>query len=270
MNELPPLRGVRVVVTRAVHQAEELATAFAVAGAEVVRIPLLEVVPPADASPLAAAAADLDAYDAVVFTSANAVAAFLHRVADDARWPPVAAVGPATAAALRAAGVDVAVEAKKPRAAGLVAELTAALPSAARVLLPQADDARPELASGLRSAGCTVVPLVAYCKRLPRAAGAAVERLLAAPPLGWVTFTSPRTVRAFAELVGTVWSARRHELRAISIGPTTSAELRRLGVEPAVEAASPQPDDMVRAVAYSLRNNFLHAPDARRAGKKVQ
>ena len=73
--------------------------------------------------------------------------------------------------------------------------------------------------------------------------------LFATPPLGWVTFTSPRIVRHFAELFGTDWERRRGELRAASIGPVTSAELRRLGVEPAAEARRPSDEEMVAAVA---------------------
>jgi uroporphyrinogen-III synthase len=64
-----------------------------------------------------------------------------------------------------------------------------------------------------------------------------------------VTFTSPRIVRHFAELFGADWERRRGELRAASIGPVTSAELRRRGVEPAAEAARPGDEEMVAAVA---------------------
>ena len=67
----------RIVVTRAEHQSAGLAAAFETAGATVEVLPLLEVVPPADPLPLERAAAELFIYDWVVFTSANAVEAFL-------------------------------------------------------------------------------------------------------------------------------------------------------------------------------------------------
>jgi len=63
-----------------------------------------------------------------------------------------------------------------------------------------------------------------------------------------VTFTSPRIVRNFAELFGAEWERRRGELRAVSIGPVTSAELRRQGVEPAAEARRPEDAEMVAAL----------------------
>jgi uroporphyrinogen-III synthase len=93
------------------------------------------------------------------------------------------------------------------------------------------------------------VAVVAYDKRLPPEAPRRAAELFATPPLGWVTFTSPRIVRHFAELFGTDWERRRGELRAASIGPVTSAELRRLGVEPAAEARQPSDEELVAAVA---------------------
>ncbi len=94
--------GLRVVVTRAEHQSEGLAAAFELAGAQVERLPLLEIVPPADPRPLERAASELALYEWIVFTSSNAVEAFLPRTggALPSRLK-VAVVGPATAEALR-------------------------------------------------------------------------------------------------------------------------------------------------------------------------
>jgi uroporphyrinogen-III synthase len=237
----------RVVVTRAEHQSASLAAAFARAGARVELLPLLAVVPPADPRPLQAAAAEVSRYDWIVFSSANAVEAFLPRVSGPLA-ATVAAVGPATAAALRAAGVEPRIVAEKSDAEGLAAELSA-LVAGRRVLVPQAADARPALLSGLTAAGAVVTAVVAYDKRLPTEAAARAAELFTGQPLGWVTFTSPRIVRHFAELFGAGWERRRGELRALSIGPVTSAELRRHGVEPAAEARRPGDAEMVAAVA---------------------
>lgn len=269
-----PLAGLRVVVTRPVHQAGGLVSAFADAGARVAELPLLAVVPPADPDALARAAEQLSEpgrFDWVVFSSANAVDALFAHLAD--ALPPnlrTAAVGPATADALRRRGVEPEHEARQRDAAGLAAELApllaqdrggsplaAAGPGAAdaaapaRVLLPQAADARPALARDLAAAGADVVAVVAYDKRLP--AGAA-ERALAifgddpSRSLGWVTFTSPRIVAHFVELLGAAWEARRATLKAASIGPVTSRALARHGVAPAAEAAAAGDRELVAAV----------------------
>ncbi|HKI00503.1 MAG TPA: hypothetical protein VKK31_00850, partial [Thermoanaerobaculia bacterium] len=60
---MKPLGGVRVVVTRAEHQAEGLIAAFERAGANVEILPLLEVVPPSDPRALERAATELALYD---------------------------------------------------------------------------------------------------------------------------------------------------------------------------------------------------------------
>ena len=56
----------------------------------------------------------------------------------------------------------------------------------------------------------------------------------------------------YAGLFGDDWTPRRAELRAASIGPVTSAELRRQGVEPAVEAARPADAELAAAVAAAV------------------
>jgi uroporphyrinogen-III synthase len=223
-----PLAGLRVVVTRAEHQAGGLAAAFEAAGARVEILPLLEIVPPADRRPLERAAAEIALYDWLVFTSANAVESFLPFLGG--ALPPrvqVAVVGPATAAALRTRGIEPALAATRSDAEGLVAE-------------------------GLRQAGAEAVAVVAYDKRLPAEAAARARELFEDAPLGWVTFTSPRIVRHFVDLFGEDWERRRPELRAASVGPVTSAELRRQGVAPAAEAARPGDEEMVRAVAARI------------------
>ena len=244
---MPSLPHLRVVVTRAEHQSAGLAAACSRAGAQVELLSLLAVVPPADPGPLQRAAAEASSYDWIVFSSANAVEAFVSRVSGPLA-ARAAAVGPATATALRAAGIEAHLIPETSDAEGLAAELSPFV-AGRRVLLPQAADARPALLAGLTAAGGAVTAVVAYDKRLPAEAAARAAELFAAQPLGWVTFTSPRIVRHFRELFGAEWERRRRELRALSIGPVTSAELRRHGVEPAAEARRPGDEEMVAALA---------------------
>src|SRR5262245_45301624 len=119
-----PLGSIRVVVTRAEHQAEGLAEALRALGAEVALLPLLAVVPPLDGLPLERAAAELPLYDWIAFTSANAVDAFLPLAGGT--LPSrlrIAVVGPATAAALAAYDLVPHLMAKKVEAEGLIADL---------------------------------------------------------------------------------------------------------------------------------------------------
>jgi uroporphyrinogen-III synthase len=264
-----PLAGVRVVVTRAAHQARSTVAAFEDAGARVALLPLLEVVPPEDPGPLDAALAQLDHFGWIAFTSSNAVAALFDRCPRLPETVRLASVGGATSDALRERGVAasrIEVEADESRAEGLAEALLPRLTSTggatgrgARVLLPQAADARPALEDALRAGGAEPLRVDAYAKRVPPDARArALEIFGARHPgrFGWVTFTSPSIARAFSELWGD-WPSRRRGLFAASIGPVTSAALRELGVEPAAEAESPGDHGMVAAVVDAVSGRGL-------------
>ncbi len=247
-----PLANLRIVVTRAANQSEGLAAAFAAAGARVDLLPLLEVVPPADPLPLERAVADLPRFDWLVLTSANAVAALLPRAGDS--LPPslrVAVVGHATAAALRAAGVEPTLISGQD-AEHLLQSLSPYLKKGRPLLLPQAADARRTLAEGLAAAGADVTAVTAYDKRLPPVAPHRAAELFSSNPIGWVTFTSGRIAEHFASLFGKDWERRRSELQAASIGRVTTAALRRLGVEPAAEAEMPSDAALVGAVVRAI------------------
>ncbi len=249
------LNGWRVVVTRAVHQADGLVTALETHGARVVRLPLIEITAPPNPDELGIAAMALARMDWLVFTSANAVTAFMPHI-----QRPLAArcavVGPATASALASFGITPALQAATPRATGLLTELAPLLPAGGQVMVPQAEDARPELVDGLRAAGFKVRAFTAYSKRLPPEAPSKAQELFADSTIGWVTCTSPRIARHFADLFGVDWTHRRAEMKALSIGPVTTKALRQLGVETVIEAARPSDgglvEVMIRAVSRGL------------------
>jgi uroporphyrinogen-III synthase len=249
-----PLVGVRVVVTRPRGQEEGLVRGFREAGARVDWVGLLGV-GAGDAGGLRRAVGAIDGFAWIAFTSANAVGPVFDLLPEGLPGNvAVAVVGEATAAAVRGRGVEPALVARERSGEGLARELAATTDLAGvEVLLPLAADARPELAAGLRAAGAVVTTVVAYEKRVPADAGLRVRELFpAGDSLGWVTFTSPRIAATFADLIDRHaggWENRRASLRAASIGPTTSAALRRLGVEPAAQAATPGDEALVRAVA---------------------
>lgn len=246
----------RVVVTRAVHQAGPLCRALEGAGAKVEPLPLLEMLP-GDTDAMRRAAAALQPGHWVLFTSANAVDSFLPKVPAGLRLClRLAAVGPATARAIRGYGSEPRLEAQRSDGGGLLDALKPHLspPAGAKsrptVLVPQADDARPQLVEGLRCLDIDLRLVVAYRKTLPQGARRWAEDIFARGPLGWVTFTSPRIVRHFLALEldePSAWRQRVARVKALSVGSVTSAELRRLGIEPAAQAVQPTPEAMARA-----------------------
>lgn len=261
-----PLSGIRVVVTRAAHQAEPTVAAFADAGAHVERLPLLELVAPADPAPLERALRSLGSFGWIAFTSANAVEAVLSAPGGasglgSATGPRLASIGGATSRALRDRGLEPALEAEESRAEGLATAFVELVgPSEMRelrVLLPQAADARPALEETLRAAGADVTRVDAYAKRVPPEARGRAVALFGTSRFGWVTFTSPSIARAFAGLWSDDWEVRRRGLFAASIGPVTTSALRELGVEPAAEAAAPGDGELVAAVVSAVADRRL-------------
>src|SRR5262249_47005562 len=76
-----PLFGKRVLVTRAAHQAGEVASLVRSRGGRPVLVPMLRLVGPPDPAVVDRAVAALGTYDAAVFTSENAVARFFDAMA---------------------------------------------------------------------------------------------------------------------------------------------------------------------------------------------
>jgi uroporphyrinogen-III synthase len=124
-----PLAGRRVLVTRSAHQASKLSDALRDLGAEPVEVPVLEIQPPESFAALDGGLRKFDAYNWLIFTSANTVRALVERSAaigismEQAAMPQVAAVGEATASAARNAGFTVALVPEKYIAESLIEEL---------------------------------------------------------------------------------------------------------------------------------------------------
>lgn len=223
------LQGRRVVVTRPSEQAGELIQLLEAHGAEVVVFPTIMIGPPADPEPLRRAIRRLDGYHWLLFTSANGVRFFfdeLERLSADEALPAhlrIACVGPATAASLSEYGVDSPVEVPESYTAESLLVALGELSSDTRILLPQADIARPVLADGLREAGAEVDVVEAY-RTLPTRLAVRDAGEVAAADV--VTFTSPSTVRNFVELAGKPGP----RMRVAVIGPVTAAAARASGM----------------------------------------
>ena len=121
VQERTDLRGTRVLYAAATGARETLQTGLEALGAIVDRIPVYSSVPDGEG---AAALREMllagDA-DAVTYTSASSVNAFVDAVgADAAVRVPAVSIGPVTTAAAKARGLDVAAEASMSTIAGLV------------------------------------------------------------------------------------------------------------------------------------------------------
>jgi uroporphyrinogen-III synthase len=201
---MAPLTGVGVLVTRPQAQAAELTHLLANAGARVLHLPTLETRERPDRAALRAALGPIDRYHWIIFISANAVR---HGVSllGERRDLPLAAVGPATASALRAAHQTATLVAT----AGFTSEHLLAKPeldevAGKRILIVRGIGGRDVLSLTLRQRGAEVTIAEVYERTLarpPPGAVAAVERDWAAGLIDAVTATSGDVLRGLIELL---------------------------------------------------------------------
>jgi uroporphyrinogen-III synthase len=249
------LAGRRVVVTRRPEQAAGLVRLLEERGAVVLEAPVTAIGVPEDCAPLDAALRRLDAFEWVVFTSANAVTAVRDRLAAlDA--PPVlgvrvASVGSATSRALLdcfpADAVALEPESEY-RAAGLLQAFEALEGlDGARVLVPASSRAREELPKGLRALGAAVTVVVAYATVEAPDLRGAVDRCFE-EGFDAVTFAAPSAAQAFAAAAGD----RARGLPAAVIGPTTEAAARSAGFSVLAVASPSTAEGLVAALERAL------------------
>ena len=249
-----PLAGKRVVVTRAREQASEFAALLRAAGAEPVEFPLIQIVAPADGyAALDNALVRAGSYDWVCFASAPAVQAFCDRLAHankDARalaTAQIAAVGAATAEALRARGLVADFLPSEATGAGLGRELPGEV-GINNILVPRAQDGDAGLIDALKARGATVDAVVAYENVLDGAGADDVRARLLAGTIDAVTFTSSSTVKNFVTALGD--TPLPASVAVVCIGPSTAKTAEELlGRAPDVTAQEPSVSGMMDALA---------------------
>ncbi len=248
-----PLFGKRIVVTRPQGQSADMILKLRDLGAQPIEIPAIAIHPAGDYAPLDNALARLQAYDFLIFTSVNGVAAFFDRL-DRSPYDlrslraQLAAIGPATRDALEAAHLKVDIIGQEFVAESLVEAMAAHPLPDKRVLIVRAAVARDLLPRALTARGAVVEVVEAY-RTVPAPGIAYALQELAAQPADWITFTSSSTVDHFLHAAG---PAIFNHAKSASIGPVTSATLRQYGVQPAVEAAPYTVDGLIAAILQSL------------------
>ncbi len=245
------LTGQRVVITRSAGKTDGMARRLRDLGAEPIIYPTIAYAPPEDSAPLDAALARLAAgeYAWLVLTSAQAVRMIAEHATRNTQYATlnIAAIGPATAAAcVELLGVNPSTVPEQ-----FIAEsLAAALGDLAgtRVLLPNADIARPTLEDRLREAGAAVDRVVAY-RTVPSPDNRVdMAGMLAAGQIGAITFTSGSTARAFVQKVGPDALAQSQRTVIACIGPSTAAACRAVGLVPHVVAEVSTEEGLVDAL----------------------
>lgn len=248
--ETRPLFGKRVVVTRTRAQAGVLSRSLSDLGADVIELPTIRIEPPEDRRSFAELVTHAHEYDWLVFSSPNGVERFFDAffaVYEDARSlgnPRIAVIGEGTAKKVREYHFGVDLIPEKFVAEGLIEAFKNESVENLTMLWVRAEEARPVIFEGLNALGAIVDECLAYrtVAETDDPTGAAERFREEGADL--VTFTSSSTVEHFFAL-GLPWP---EDCGAASIGPVTSAALRRHGVEPVLEAGQHDIPGLVEAI----------------------
>ncbi len=270
MTATQPLAGKRVVLTRAAEDSAELACALETLGAEIILMPTVAFAPPEDWQKLDEQLRRLDWFDAILFLSKNAVRYIFDRcaqlgikcevVGSSNRF--VAAVGPATAEALKEKGLRVNYIAKSHSGESLVGELRESL-AGRRVLLPRSDRGDDRVPAALREIGANVTEVIAYCTGAPAALDPVILARIRGGEADAIVFASPSAYHNFRDAIGAAELAKLSAcVQFAAIGPTTARAIRESGARVGVEAEEASAAGLAAALAKHYQQN---SPAARPA-----
>ena len=266
-----PLAGKRVVVTRALEQSQSLVDALRDAGADPVLLPLVAFAPPDNPSELDACLRNSARFDWVFFTSQNALRAVQQRsaalelsLAKMFQDVKIAAVGPATAEAVTAAGLTVNFISRIHTGVALAEELSSETQNK-RVFLPRSDRANPDLIEVLNLHGWQVTPVVAYKTVSPNSDSPDALESLLRGDADAILFFSPSAVHHLRDLVGSQrFRELSHQSIFVAIGPVSTNALKAEGVSRSLLAS----DSTVAAAVSILSEYFTKAGQQQPAGAK--
>jgi len=255
-----PLKGRRVLVTRAQKQAASLSALLRERGAEVIEVPVIEIIPPPSYEALDNALRQAIDYDWLILTSVNGVEALFERLAalgldaDALQHFKIAAIGPVTEEAVADRGLVVDVVPNKYVAEEVVRLLRPHM-RGQRVLLVRAKVARDVIPVQLTGAGARVDVVEAYQTVTPEESKARLQEVFADKKRQpeFITFTSSSTVQNFlALIVGTDVPGKLTEVKFASIGPVTSETLQEYGLPAHIEAEDYTMEGLVEAISQSV------------------
>lgn len=250
--ESRPLFGKRIVVTRTRQQAGALTKKLSALGADVIEIPTIRIEEPLNRMAFGELVQDAHTYDWIVFTSPNGVDAFFkmfYKLYNDAReigGVKIAAIGPGTADKVREYHLTVDLMPEK----DFVAEgLVKAFKDNhnienSTILWVKAEEAREVIANQLTGLGAIVDEAIAYRTVPEKEDNLDALARLKEEGADMITFTSSSTVECFLDLGVNLPAG----IKIASIGPVTSATIKKRGLNVDVSAKENSISGLVAAI----------------------
>jgi uroporphyrinogen III methyltransferase/synthase len=257
-SSVKTLEGIRILITRPEKQNDPLSVKLRNLGATTIELPTITILPPKNTDRLDKSILGILHYDWVIFTSIHGVRFFGQRLgalgkpSDTLKQIKVAAIGPATAAALERLDK----EADYVPTQYLSEKIAIGLGDVKgkRILLPRADIASKKLPELLRQQGANVEEVVAYRTTVPDELSAAKLKSVLRQGIEVVTFTSPSTVRNLVQVVGAnQLIILLQGVKVACIGPITAEAAKELGIHVDIVARTHTIDDLVEAIKNEFR-----------------
>lgn len=248
------LKGKTILITRPKDQAGEFARLLAEQGAGVRFLPSIEIAPPASWHQFDRAIGSLHEYDGIIFTSANAVRAFLqayaergmtsnkHKLGEKVFY----VVGEKTGETLKAAGFSPTLLPDVTNGRELAEALRKTSPRDKRFLFPRGNLGGVALTQSLQERGSRVDEVMVYETVAPRDDDAtAMRQQFENDTIDVVTFFSPSSVKNLLAIV----PVERVSSKTIAvIGSSTEAAAKALGLAVHIVAAQPSAAAFVDAI----------------------
>jgi uroporphyrinogen III methyltransferase/synthase len=236
-----PLRGKRIMVTRAGDQAETMSRRLRILGAEVISLPTIRTVENFSEESWKVFKKIKDGW--LIFTSENGVKYFFRqffREGFDIRYLAnfkIAVIGEGTEGALRTHRLRADFRSKNFTLQSLTDGLLNNYKwQGVKVVRVRSDISEIELEIALSEAGAEILPLTLY-KTLPAKWDSGMITAFSEGKIDAVTFTSASTVNGLVEIIGAdKFKDFGKKTAVISIGPSTTSSLRKYGVEPSAQA----------------------------------
>jgi uroporphyrinogen-III synthase len=250
-----PLEGKRIIVTRPEAQAKPLADALERVGAKVFVVPLIGIETSEDVERLKASVRGVHRFEWLVVTSANAVTALREwsGFAWLVRTVRIAAVGPATAEAVRRLGVEPDFVPKRYAAEEIAAGLGPL--DGVRVIVLRSDRASHRLERELAARGAHVQPFIAYrtvdVEPGPDGLAAIADDVDA---IVLASGSAARRLKVLASRWDDVRDATERTL-LVFIGPKTAAVATEVGLPVGLVAREATADGIIQALVSHYGEN---------------
>ena len=251
------LNGARVLVTRPVHQAENLCRLIEAQGGVAVCLPTLAVVECDDLSAVRKNLTYLDAFDWLIFVSSNAVN-FALKANDGKIARPktlrLAAIGKATSKALAMAELSVDLTpCQHYNSEALLAMPEMQKVQGQRVLIVRGEGGREELANTLRNRGADVHYLNVYKRIMPSTDNAEVILLLEQNKLDIITATSSEVLQNLLIILGVAYHPQLFTLPLVVVSDRIKQMAADMGFKRIAVASSPSDEAILETVNQSNR-----------------